>query len=53
LSRPLLATDFEVLSFDSVAVFLAATVSPGRVCLLVDIYLPGISGIDLCKSRPP
>jgi len=49
LRRLLLAVDLSVLVFDSAEAFLAARVPPGKVCLLLDIYLLG-SGIDLCKT---
>ncbi len=50
LCRLLRAVDFDVLIFDSAEALLAATVPAGKVCLLLDIYLPGMSGIDLCKT---
>jgi two-component system, LuxR family, response regulator FixJ len=50
LRRLLLAVDFEVLIFDSAEALLASAVPTGKVCLLLDIYLPGMSGIDLCKT---
>src|SRR5260370_29915107 len=50
LRRLLLAIDLSVLIFDSAEAFLASEIPAGNVCLLVDIYLPGMSGIDLCKT---
>jgi two-component system, LuxR family, response regulator FixJ len=49
LRRLLLATDLSVVTFDSAEAFLASELPAGNVCLLVDIYLPGMSGTDLCK----
>jgi FixJ family two-component response regulator len=50
LRRLLLAMDLSVLTFDSAEAFLASELPAGNVCLLVDIYLPGMSGTDLCKT---
>ncbi len=49
LRRLLLALDFEVMVFESAEVFLSGEIPAGKVCLLLDIYLPGMSGIELCK----
>jgi FixJ family two-component response regulator len=50
LRRLLLAADFRVLAFDSAEAFLATRIPSGKVCLLLDIYLPGMSGIELCGA---
>jgi CheY-like chemotaxis protein len=50
LRRLLLAIDLNVLTFDSAEAFLASRIPAGNVCLLVDIYLPGMSGTGLCKA---
>ncbi len=50
LRRLLLAADFKVLAFDSAEAFLASKIPAGDVCLVLDIYLPGMSGIDLCRT---
>ena len=43
----LLAFDFEVRSFSSAEDFLAADVSLEQACLLSDVRLPGMSGVEL------
>ena len=50
LRRLLLTVDFEVAVFDSAEAFLAGHLPAGKICLLLDIYLSGMSGIDLCKT---
>ena len=47
LRRLLLTADFKVLAFDSAEAFLATEIPAGNAGLLLDIYLPGMSGIDL------
>jgi FixJ family two-component response regulator len=49
LRRQLLALDFEVAVFPSAEAFLAAGIEGGNACLLLDIYLQGMSGVELCK----
>jgi FixJ family two-component response regulator len=49
LTRQLLALDFEVMAFDSAEAFLAAHIDARNACLLLDIYLPGMSGVELCQ----
>jgi FixJ family two-component response regulator len=49
LRRLLLSVDLNVLVFDSAEGFLASEIPVGKACLLLDIYLPGMNGIDLCK----
>jgi FixJ family two-component response regulator len=50
LRRLLLAADFKVLAFNSAEAFLATQIPARNVCLLLDIYLPGMNGIDLCGT---
>ncbi|MBV8773704.1 MAG: response regulator [Deltaproteobacteria bacterium] len=40
---------FNVRLFSSAEEFLAANLPCSNACLLLDIYLPGITGIDLCE----
>jgi CheY-like chemotaxis protein len=41
---------FNVLVFASAEDLLASELPTGPVCLLLDMYLPGMSGIELCGS---
>jgi two-component system, LuxR family, response regulator FixJ len=50
LRRLLLAVGLSVLSFDSAEALLASELPADNVCLLLDIYLPGMSGIALCST---
>jgi two-component system response regulator FixJ len=50
LCRLLLQFGFDVRVFDSAETFLSSEIPAGRVCLLLDIYLPGMSGIELCAA---
>ena len=45
LGRLLRAAGFEAALFESAEAYLAA--SPVATCLVVDVYLPGMSGIEL------
>jgi FixJ family two-component response regulator len=40
---------FNVLVFPSAEDLLASELPTGPVCLLLDVYLPGMSGIELCR----
>jgi FixJ family two-component response regulator len=41
---------FNVLDFESAEEFLTSERPAADVCLLLDIYMPGMSGIQLCRS---
>ena len=41
---------FNVLVFRSAEELLAGEFTTGNACLLVDVYMPGMNGIDLCQS---
>ena len=47
LSRLLKAAGYDVISFDSADAFLEAGSPAGPVCLVLDVRLPGLSGLDL------
>ena len=50
LRRQLQILGFSVLDFQSAEEFLASEFPTGDACLLLDVYLPGMSGIELCRS---
>jgi FixJ family two-component response regulator len=50
LSRLLLQFGFDVVVFDSAESFLSSEIPGGPVSLLLDIYLPGMGGIELCAA---
>lgn len=41
---------FNVLVFESAQEFLASELPTGDVCLLLDVYMPGMTGIELCRK---
>ena len=47
LVRLLGASGFEVLTFPSAEAFLASEVDDARICLVLDVHLGGMSGIEL------
>lgn len=50
LRRQLQILGFNVLDFQSAEEFLTSECPNGDVCLLLDVYMPGMTGIDLCRS---
>lgn len=50
LKTQLASLGFEVLVFQSAEELLDRDFPEGASCLLVDIYLPGMNGIDLCRT---
>ncbi|MBV5262504.1 chemotaxis protein CheB [Pinisolibacter aquiterrae] len=49
MSALLVGEGLEVAAFDSCEAFLAAFRPGGEACLLIDAYLPGMSGLDLLR----
>jgi two-component system, chemotaxis family, CheB/CheR fusion protein len=41
---------FSVLDFSNAQDFLAAEIPAADACLLLDVYMPGMNGIELCRS---
>jgi len=50
LRRQLQILGFNVLDFRSAEEFLASGAPSGDACLLLDVYMPGMTGIELCES---
>ena len=50
LKTQLTSLGFEVLLFQSAEELLDSDLPQGASCLLMDIYLPGMNGIDLCRA---
>ncbi|MFZ0657133.1 MAG: response regulator [Candidatus Binataceae bacterium] len=50
LRRQLQILGFSVRDYQSAKEFLASEVPTGDVCLLLDVYMPGMTGIELCQS---
>jgi FixJ family two-component response regulator len=50
LRRQLQVLGFIVLDFQSAEELLSGDLPAGNACLLLDVYLPGMNGIELCQS---
>lgn len=50
LARLLRAVGFNVAAFDRPSALLASVMPTSNACLVVDIYLPEMNGIELCRS---
>lgn len=50
LERLLRTEGFHVVAFDCAADFLAAPEAPGPACLVLDVHLPGLNGLDLQRE---
>lgn len=50
LARLLRAADFSVRTFDRPSALLASEMPTTKACMLVDIHLPEMNGIELCRA---
>jgi FixJ family two-component response regulator len=50
LGRQLQILGFDVLVFQSAEELLASEFPADNACLLLDVYMPGINGIEVCQS---
>lgn len=50
LRRQLQILGFNVLDFGSAEEFLASELPKGDACLLLDVYMPAMTGIELCRK---
>ena len=50
LRRQLQVFGFIVLDFQSAEELLGGDLPIGNACLLLDVYMPGMNGIELCRS---
>ena len=50
LERLLMTLGFAVSMFESAEAFLASDLHLPEACLLVDVHMPGMNGVELCKK---
>jgi two-component system, chemotaxis family, CheB/CheR fusion protein len=50
LRRQLQILGFNVLDFQSAQEFLMSDIPTGDACLLLDVFMPGMTGIELCRN---
>jgi len=50
LVRLLIASEFNAIAFESAEAFLGAAADDDHACVLVDVYMRGMSGIELCRK---
>lgn len=50
LKRLLESCGFDVLAFSVPSAMMASKIPEHDACLVVDVYLPEMSGVDLCKA---
>jgi FixJ family two-component response regulator len=50
LRRQLQILGFKVLDFGSAEEFLTSEIPSGDACLLLDVYMPAMNGIELCRK---
>ncbi|MGH9345293.1 MAG: response regulator transcription factor [Terriglobia bacterium] len=50
IRRLILGAGFEVLAFDRPSAVLASALPATAGCLLVDVHLPEMSGVEMCKT---
>lgn len=50
LTRLLLASGFNAAPFESAEAFLNSAPLESDACLLVDIHMPGMNGVELCQK---
>lgn len=50
LRRQLRILGFDVLDFQNAEEFLTSEVPTGSACLLLDVYMPGMTGFELCRE---
>jgi two-component system, chemotaxis family, CheB/CheR fusion protein len=50
LRRQLQILGLNVLDFQSAEEFLTSDIPTSDACILLDVYMPGMTGIELCRS---